>query len=95
MLVNNSTPLPGLGLSKVQVVDAIEIHVLCVPGEAGLPHAEVQVGCVHPLDRNTTVLFNHIQDGVEVADVPLLYTLQERRREERGGERGSEVIERW
>lgn len=32
---------PGLGLSKVQVVDAVEVHVFCVPGKRSLPHAKI------------------------------------------------------
>lgn len=54
--------LPGFGLAKVQVVNAVEVHVLCVPGEAGLPHAKVQVGCVYSLNGHTTVLLDYVQD---------------------------------
>ena len=68
--------LPGFGLSEMQVVNAVEIHVLCVPREAGLPHAEVQVGGVHALDGHATVLLNYIQNRVEVANVPLLHALE-------------------
>ena len=66
---------PGLGLSEVQVVDAVEVHVLRVPGEAGLPHAKVQVGCVYTLDRNPTILLNHVQNGVQMSDIQLFNTL--------------------
>lgn len=32
---------PGLGLSKMKVVDAVQVHIFSVPGEGGLPHAKV------------------------------------------------------
>ncbi|KAK2496753.1 hypothetical protein MC885_005705, partial [Smutsia gigantea] len=35
--------VPRLGRPEVQVVDAVQVHVLRVPRERGLPHAEVQV----------------------------------------------------
>lgn len=60
----------------MEVVDAVKIHVFSVPGKGGFPHAKVQVWSVDPLDGDTTVLFNHIQDGVQVADIPLLYILK-------------------
>lgn len=59
----------------MQVVDAVEVHVLGVPGEARLPHAEVQVGGVHALDGDAAVFLDHVQDGVQVPDVPLLDVL--------------------
>ena len=68
---------PGLGLSEVQVVDAVEVHVLRVPSEGGLPHAEVHVGGVHPLDHDATLLLHHVQQRVQMPDVPLLYVLEE------------------
>lgn len=46
-----------------------------MPGKGGLPHAKVQVGSVDTLDNNATLLFHHIQQRVEVADVPLLNVL--------------------
>lgn len=33
--------VPALGLAEVQVIDAVEVHVLRVPGECGFPHAKV------------------------------------------------------
>lgn len=59
----------------MEVVDAVKIHVLSVPGEGGLPHAKVQIGCVHPLDGHAAVLLDYIQDGIQVTDVPLLNVL--------------------
>ena len=68
---------PGLGLSEVQVVDAVEVHVLRVPGEGGLPHAKVHVGGVHALDHDATLLLHHVQQGVQMPDVPLPHVLEE------------------
>lgn len=48
--------VPRLGLAKVQVVDAVKVHVLRVPGERGLPHAEVEVGGVDALDEHAALL---------------------------------------
>lgn len=63
--------IPGLGLPEVQVVDAVQVHVLRVPGEGGLPHAEVQVGGVNALDDGAALTLHHVQDGPQVPDVPL------------------------
>lgn len=60
----------------MQVVDAVEIHVLCVPGEGGLPHSEVQVGGVDSLDHDAALLLHHVQQRVQLADVPLPDALQ-------------------
>lgn len=51
---------PGLWLPKMQVVDTVEIHVLCMPGECCLPHPEVEVGGVHPFYDNATLMFHHV-----------------------------------
>ena len=67
----------------MEVVDAVQVHVLRVPGECRLPHAEVQVWSVNPLDGHARVLLDHVQDGVQVADVPLLDIL------------GNQALERW
>ena len=61
----------------MQVVDTVEVHVLCVPGERGLPHAEVQVWGVYALDGDAALVLHRVQDGVESADVPLLHVLRE------------------
>lgn len=63
-------------MSEVQVVDAVEVHVLSVPGKGRLPHAKVQVGSVNTLDDDATLLLHHIQQGVEMANVPLVNVLQ-------------------
>lgn len=61
----------------MQVVDAVEVHVLRVPGERGLPHAEVKVGRVDALDDDATLLLDHVQKSVEMSDVPLRDVLRE------------------
>lgn len=66
---------PGLGLSKMQVVDAVEVHVLSVPGKCGLPHAKVHIGGVHTFDDDSTLLLHHIQQCVQMANIPLLDVL--------------------
>jgi hypothetical protein len=63
--------VPGLGLPKVHIVDAVQVHVLRVPREGGLPHAKVQVRCVDPLDDDTTFLLQQVLNGPQVAKVPL------------------------
>lgn len=69
--------LPRLWLSKMQVVNAVEVHVLCMPGKCSLPHAKVEVGSVDTLDYDATLLLHHIQQGVEVTDIPLWNTLEQ------------------
>lgn len=61
----------------MQVVNAVEVHVLCMPSKRGLPHAKVEVGSVDTLDNDATLLLHHIQQGVEVTNVPLLNTLEQ------------------
>lgn len=76
---NTGKDWPWLGLSEVQVVNAIEVHVLCVPGEGGLPHAKVEIGSVDTLNDNTTLLLYHVQQRVEVTNVPLVNVLRRRK----------------
>lgn len=64
----------------MQVVNAVEIHVLSVPGKGGLPHAKVEVGSVDALNDDTALLLHHVQQRVEVTNVPLIYTLRRRKR---------------
>lgn len=63
----------------MQVVDAVEIHVLCVPGKSCLPHAKVEVGSVDPLDDDATLVLHHVQEGVQVPNVPLVHVLEHNR----------------
>lgn len=70
-----SVTVPGLRLSKVQVVDAVQIHVLCVPREGTLPHPKIEVRCVHSFDLDPTLVLYRVQNGVEAADVPLSHIL--------------------
>lgn len=60
----------------MQVVDAVQVHVLGVPGKRTLPHAKVQVGRVDPFDLDPALALHRVQDGVETADVPLGHVLQ-------------------
>lgn len=60
----------------MQVVDAVEVHVLRMPSKCGLPHAKIEVRSVDTLDNDATLLLHHVQQGVEVTDVPLLDTLE-------------------
>lgn len=64
VLYSRKVSLPWFWLSKVQVIDTIEIHVLCVPGKSRLPHAEIQVGCIYTLDGDATFMFNSIQNSI-------------------------------
>lgn len=79
LVVFKSPHSPGFGLPKMQVVDAVEIHVLCMPSKSCLPHAKVEVGSVHPLDDDATLVFHHVQEGVQVANVPLIHVLEANR----------------
>lgn len=60
----------------MQVVDAVEVHVLRMPSKCSLPHAKVEVGSVDTLDNDATLLLHHIQQGVEVTNIPLFDTLE-------------------
>lgn len=51
---------PGLRLPEMQVVDAVQVHVLCVPGKRGLPHAKVQVGSIHSLNDGPAFALHHV-----------------------------------
>lgn len=59
----------------MQVVDAVEIHVLSVPSKGGLPHAKVQVGSVHTVYDDSTLLLHHIEQCIQMANVPFLNVL--------------------
>ena len=59
----------------MEVVDTVEVHIFSVPSEASPPHAKVEVGGVDPWDAGPVVLGHHVQDGVQVVDVPLTHTL--------------------
>lgn len=71
-----SLNVPGFRLSEVQVVDAVQIHVLCVPGEGTLPHAKIEVRCVDSFDLNPALALHSVQNGVETANVPFSHILQ-------------------
>lgn len=67
--------VPGFGLSKVQVVDTVKIHVLSVPSKCTLPHPKVQIWCVHPFNFNATLSLYCVQNSVQMPNVPLVYIL--------------------
>ena len=64
--------VPELGLAVVEVVDGVEIHVLCVPCEGRLPHAKVEVRGVDPVDLDVVVAVHPVQDRPQALDVPFL-----------------------
>lgn len=64
----------------MQIVDAVEVHVLCVPCESGLPHPEVQVWSVDPFDGDATVALHRVQNGAQVTDVPLFHILEKKKK---------------
>lgn len=71
-----SVTVPGLWLSKVQVVDTVQIHVLSVPREGALPHPKIEVWCVDSFNFDPTVILHCVQNGVETANVPFSHILQ-------------------
>lgn len=62
--------VPELWRSEVKVIDGVEVHVLGVPREGALPHAEVEVRGRDPLDFGVVVFLNHVQYGSEASGVP-------------------------
>lgn len=62
----------------MQVVDAVQIHVLCVPRKGTLPHAKIEVRCVDSFDLDAALVLHGVQNGVETADVPFSHILQRR-----------------
>lgn len=54
----------------MDVVDAVEVHVLRVPGKRGLPHAKVQVCSVDPFNLDAIVFAHTVEDGAQLVDVP-------------------------
>ena len=62
--------VPEFRSPKVEVVDAVQVHVLSVPSKCGFPAAKIQIGRVHSIDLNAIVFLHIVQDGVESVDVP-------------------------
>ena len=48
----------------MQVVDAVQIHVLSVPRKGTLPHAKVEVRCVDSFDLDSALALHSVQNGV-------------------------------
>lgn len=67
--------IPRLGGSKVQKVDAVQIHVLCMPGKSGLPHTEVEVRCVDPLNLDPIITSHIVKDASKTVDIPNILVL--------------------
>lgn len=70
--ISTRLSLPRLRASSVNIVDAVQIHILGVPGECRLVHAEVQIGRVHPFDDRAVFVFQQFQQRIEFAQVPIL-----------------------
>lgn len=73
----------------MQVVDAVQIHVLCVPREGALPHPEIEVRCVDSFDLDAALILHGVQDGVETPDIPFSHILQRKDSQEAQGETGT------
>ena len=56
----------------MQEVYGVEVHVLGVPGEGGLPHAEVEVGGVDAVNLHVVILVHPVQNGTELLNIPVL-----------------------
>lgn len=65
--------VPELGLSIVEIVDRMQVHVLSVPSKSGLPHAEVEVSRVHSSNRDVVVFVHAVQYRSEPLDIPHLF----------------------
>ena len=65
--------VPALGFPEMKVVDGIQIHVLRVPGERCLPHPEIKVGCVDPVDADVVVFVDKVEDRAQLVDVPFFH----------------------
>lgn len=59
----------------MQVVDAVQIHVLGMPSKRCLPHPEVEVGSVDTFYDNATLVFHHVQEGIQIANIPFFHIL--------------------
>lgn len=81
VLYCTSLTVPGLWLPKVQIVNAVQIHVLCVPGKGTFPHAKVQVWCVDSFNLDPTLTLHSVQNGVEMTNVPFFDILQKTKEE--------------
>lgn len=62
--------IPRLWSTVMEVIDAVEVHVLGVPAERCLPHPEIQVSRVDAFDRHGVVGADVIQDRTEAVYVP-------------------------
>ena len=56
----------------MDVIDGIQIHIFSMPWKRRLPHAKVQIWCVHTLDLGIVIFRNVIQNSPESGDIPFL-----------------------
>lgn len=54
----------------MQVVDAVQIHVFCMPRKQSLPHSEVQVGCVDSFNSDTQLFVDGVQYSTKPVWIP-------------------------
>lgn len=59
----------------MQVVDAVQIHIFCVPCKSTFPHPKVEVRSVDSFYLDATLALRGVQDGVETTDVPFSHIL--------------------
>lgn len=58
------------GRSKMDVIDAIQVHVLSMPRERRFPHTEVEIGSIDPFNLYAVLFIDTIQDTAEPIDIP-------------------------
>ena len=59
----------------MQVVDAVQIHVLCMPRKQSLPHSKVQVRRIDAFNPNTELFVDGIQYSAESVRIPYILVL--------------------
>lgn len=64
----------------MQIVDAVEIHVLSVPSKWSFPHPKIEIRSIHPLNGNAALILYYIQNCIQMANIPLIYMLKESRK---------------
>ena len=54
----------------MQVIDAVKVHVLRMPGEAGLPATKVEISRVDTVYLNPIVFLHKVQYRAQVFNIP-------------------------
>ena len=67
--------VPRFGGTEVQKVNAVQVHVLCMPGKSGLPHSKVQVCRVDPFDLDPIIAGHAVKDASQTVDIPNVLVL--------------------